>query len=151
MTTKTKFFTVFSILSLYLITHCAILLENSSAQNKELNELLALSYLQGYEPASDHKNVVLYDREKSYQGLNFLVSTNAPMAYLMDMKGQILHSWSYSADEIPEFGQGKNSTNFWCNAYLFGNGDVLALYTTVGIIKIDKNSRLLWSYKINGH
>jgi len=76
------------------------------------------------------------------------VSGHAPEAMLMDMEGKILHTWRYkNAYEIWKHSpQNDPGGSFWRRAHLFENGDILAIYEGLGLIKLDKNSNLVWSY-----
>jgi hypothetical protein len=117
----------------------------------ELNSLISLPYVQGYFPVPDKVGVVRYDRTLSFPGLNLFSSGHKASAYLMDMKGNILHQWSYDRKRIwPEI-IGSNASPFWDDVRLYPNGDLLAIYHLGGIIKLDKDSNLLWSYKCASH
>jgi len=124
-------------------------------QQESLSKISALPYLKGYKAAPDVENVTVYDKSSAYDGLNFVLSGHAPQAFLMDMKGNILHQWSYDFDNVwqGELGFFENEIHktFWRRAHLFPNGDLLAIFEGIGLIKLDKNSKLLWSYKGRAH
>ena len=73
----------------------------------------------------------------------------------MDMQGKILHQWHYDFRNIwPQesvLSENKNHDKFWRRVCLFENGDLLAIYSGIGIIKINKNSQLLWAHKDGEH
>jgi hypothetical protein len=122
--------------------------EKNEKDNEEYKKLMSLGYLQGYDQAPDFKNVTIFNKNKAFNGYNFYISGHAPEAILMDMQGKILHKWSYkiATDIWPNTQQDNDKAFFWRRAHLFENGDVLALYQDHGLIKIDKDSNLLWSY-----
>jgi hypothetical protein len=67
----------------------------------------------------------------------------------MSMDGKILHRWQYKT--APEIWQGnlegkKVAGAYWRRAYVYPNGDLLAIYDNIGMIKLDKNSNLLWEF-----
>jgi hypothetical protein len=111
--------------------------------------LMSLGYLQGYSDAPDMENVTIYDKNAADSGYNFYVSGHAPEAILMDMDGNVIHAWHYhNAAEIWSDAHPDNDySNFWRRAHVFPNGDLLAIYNEIGLIKIDKHSNLLWKYR----
>lgn len=120
----------------------------SHIDSDEYLKLMALGYLQAHDPAPALHGVIVYHRERFFNGLNFYLSGHAPCAFLMDMEGNILHTWSYSPamDIWPSSKDDGNMAHFWRRAHLFRNGDIIAMYSNHGLIKIDRNSNLLWSY-----
>jgi hypothetical protein len=116
-----------------------------------------LPYLQGYERAPAASSVTIYDERNAYDGLNFIVSADAPNASLTDMKGRVVHQWRKAFDEgwsenrvgLP--GTEEVSKACWRRAQLLDNGDVLAIFTDFALIRVDKNSRLLWAYEGGVH
>ena len=120
-------------------------------QQEALSNLSTLGYLKGYKMAPKVQNVTIYEERAAYNGLNFVVSGHAPEAFLMDMKGNILHKWSYSGEDVwpglLDIYQYEYQKTFWRRAHLLNNGGVLAIFEGIGIIKLDKDSNLLWSYK----
>ena len=117
------------------------------------HDFQAVGYLSGYEPATELKGVTVYVPESACGGLNLVVSGHAQEASLIDMEGRVVHSWCYDVESAyPEFQEptGKPSANpffgdFWRRAHLYPNGDLLAIYDGYGMIKLDKDSNLLWS------
>jgi outer membrane protein assembly factor BamB len=66
----------------------------------------------------------------------------------MDMQGTVIHSWSYkNATDIWEHIPADDPGGYyWRRAFLYKNGDILAVYEGLGMIKLDKNSNLIWAY-----
>jgi hypothetical protein len=117
-------------------------------QREQIDRLRSIGYVAGSVAAPEAENVIVYDPSRAYQGLNFYTSGHAPEAVLMDMEGAVLHRWRYAfEDAFPDhpLGRDKPDTRFWRRAFLFPNGDVLAIYEGLGIIKLDSRSRLLWA------
>ncbi len=148
--------------------------ESKAASEEEMDKLLALGYMEGYKRAEHSKTVTIYDREKTFNGLNFYVSGHAPEAILMDMQGAVIHKWKYqhksSSDDEPgselqrigtdfmvrspsvEADASKQSNfDFFKRAALFENGDILAIHLTFGLLKLDKESNLLWRFDADCH
>lgn len=119
-----------------------------------IEQLEALGYLAGTVIAGDHIGVTIHQRKRAWQGLNFFTSGHAPAAFLMDMNGKILHKWEYGFKKVwPNrrsniFAPG---TEHWRRAVLLRNGDVIAIFEGSGIIKVDKDSKLLWSNPVRAH
>ncbi len=123
----------------------------------EIQKLQSIGYFDGSQQAPDKQNVTIYDKNRSYRGLNLVVSGHAPEAILMNMEGQTVHKWKCDAfsawpdfDPNERFG-GKTTSNhlYWRRAFLMENGDLLAIFEGIGLIKLDKDSNVLWS-KLNG-
>lgn len=96
--------------------------------------------------------------EKTWDGFTLYVSSEAARATLIDMRGTVVHRWQMPfrrawpdpphikdplADELVH----------WFYFYLYPNGDLLAVYHAdgdtpygYGLVKLDKDSRLLWTY-----
>ncbi|MFB6375145.1 MAG: hypothetical protein ABEN55_18950, partial [Bradymonadaceae bacterium] len=81
----------------------------------------------------------------------------------MDMEGHLVHEWSRPLrgvwsdpphlDELPP-----EQYVIWRRARPFPNGDILAIYSSVavtpggiGLVKLDKDSEVLWRYPANVH
>jgi len=120
-------------------------------QRAEFERLLSIGYLPGSQPVPVNSGVVVYEKAKTWDGLNFYTSGDFPGAVLMDMTGRVLHKWKYKfLDAWNRFpGSERPRTiktgGFWRRARLFPNGDVIAIYDWLGIIKIDKDSNLIWA------
>jgi hypothetical protein len=120
-------------------------------QRAEIERLRSIGYLPGSHPAPVHTGVTVYDASRTYDGLNFYTSGDFAGAVLMDMRGRIIHLWRYAyidawktgpRDELPRSSKG---SGYWRRAYLFENGDVLAIFEGMALIKIDKDSNLIWA------
>ena len=129
--------------------------ELSKQQQEAVDKINALPYLKGYNLARDAKNVTIYDERLAYNGSNFIVSADAPRAYLLDMKGNTLHEWRKDFEDVwPEpfdLGGFQEHKEYWRPAWPLENGDLFAIFPDFGLIKLDKNSNLLWSYKGRTH
>ncbi len=115
------------------------------------SKISSLPYLQGYKAAPKKVGVTRHDKETAYQGLNFYLSGHAPRAYLTDMEGNVVHEWGLEYRDLPP-GSGPGEGTHWRRAHLFPNGDLLAIYEGevsgrgMPMVKLDKDSNLLWTY-----
>jgi hypothetical protein len=126
----------------------------SEEQRERIAQLEAIGYLGGSVEASAQAGVTLHDRERAHQGFNFYTSGHAPEAVLMDMDGNVLHRWRHDFLDIwPDYPKGwlHTGAGFWRRAHLFENGDILAIFEGMGIIKLDKDSNLLWASPVTAH
>jgi hypothetical protein len=123
-------------------------------QIEEMKRLEALGYLAGYEAAPAKANVTRHDPARAWQGLNLLISGHAPEAVLMDMDGNVVHRWSLSfAEAFPDRTDlaTQSSMGFWRRVSLLPGGELLAIFDNLGVIKLDKDSRLLWANPCRCH
>ena len=114
-----------------------------------MEKLAALGYIDGSKKATKFSGAVTRDVEKTQRGLNLYTSGHAPEAILMDLAGKVLHEWHYpflqafpGRDEIAK----ELGSRYWRKVHLFENGDLLAIYEGLGMIKLDRDSNLLWTY-----
>ncbi len=127
----------------------------TSEQRAELNKLGSLGYLAGGARASSISGVTLYDDSRSWHGLNLYVSGDSPGATLMDMDGNVVHEWRYPFDMAWPNRQEEHKTErgarYWFHAHLFENGDIIGIFNGLGLVKLDKNSNLLWKFTGGSH
>ncbi len=120
-------------------------MHEKETDEEEKKRLSALGYLPGYRPGPEEKNVTIYDEEKAFNGLNLYISGHGPEAFLIDMHGKVLHSWRYPGGD--ENGPCPVPVKYFRRARLFKNGDLGAILSNCGLLKIDKNSNLIWAYE----
>lgn len=106
----------------------------------------SVSFLWGQNHAEKKAGVTVYKPDKFYEGYTFYNSRQREVATLIDMKGNIVHRWSYP--------QGFN----WHHAELQPNGDIVAVIKenynrNVGgqLLRIDWHGNLVWKMHIHGH
>jgi hypothetical protein len=123
-------------------------------QLAEIERLEAMAYLSGSKPAPDDSGVTIHDPDRAWEGLNLVVSGHASWAGLIDMNGDVLHEWQHEFREIwPDhpIPDETDWSHYWRRVHLFENGDVLAIFERLGLIKLDSASNLLWSRQRNYH
>lgn len=92
-----------------------------------------------------------------------LFTTNEAKAHLMNRSGEILHEWhlpfsaawpegAHLIDPAPD------EHIYWRRVHVFPNGDLLAIYEGIGMspygggmVKIDRDSNLIWKFTANVH
>jgi hypothetical protein len=114
--------------------------------------LAALPYLQGYKQAPAQQGVTVHDRQHAHEGVNLVVSGHAPEAFLMDMDGARLHAWKLPVERVwPDADRTAEGARYWRRAHVFENGDLLAIFDGMGLVRLDDRSRPIWSFRAACH
>ncbi len=125
------------------------------AQREQIERLESLGYLAGSRPAVRASGVTRYDRSRVSPGMNLMTSGHAPEAILLDMDGNERHRWSLDFASIwPDYplpGGYVHPVHYWRRAYAQPNGDLLAIFEGLGLVRIDRDSRLVWSQPDRAH
>jgi hypothetical protein len=127
-----------------------------SSEVELIEQLSAIGYLAGTQPAHDSQRVTVHDRGRVAPGLNLVTSGHGPVALLMDMDGAILHEWRAEfAQVFPDHPKLKRGTqpreNFWRDALLLPKGELLVIWEFIGLFKLDRDSRVLWAIPEPAH
>jgi outer membrane protein assembly factor BamB len=120
----------------------------------QIRQLEALGYASGTKTAPSFTGVTLHDAERAGAGLNFYTSGHAAEAVLMTMDGRVVHRWARDFwDVFPGDVAEKNQdgTHNWRHAQPLENGDLLAIYEGLGLVKIDKDSNVIWARRNRAH
>jgi len=128
--------------------------ELSEEQRLAIEQLNSLGYADGTQVAPEVVSVTRHEAGEVFEGYNLYTSGHGTEALLIDMDGAVLHRWSYDYDELwPDLdvpagaaGRGK-----WRRTMLFPNGDLLAIHEGIGMLKLDRDSNLLWEYPGHAH
>jgi hypothetical protein len=109
------------------------------------------------------RGVTVYRPDKAWDGLTLYTNAEDSAAFLLDMRGNIIHRWQLPFRKA--WPRPKRATRplpdgeiHWIRAHLFPNGDLLAVYHTdfdtphgYGLAKLNRDSELLWTYSGNVH
>jgi len=90
---------------------------------------------------SKKSGVTFYNPDMCFHGLNLYSRRDHTEAHLLDMEGNIVHSWSDKTQD----------SKHWAHIKLCENGDLLALEGNDSILKLDWNSNILWKKKMRCH
>ncbi len=99
-------------------------------QQKQLEQLEALGYVQGSQTASGIAGVTTFDRKKTQPGLNLYTSGHAPAAILADLEGTP-YEWRFPFEKAWAKFPGRTDpvhSKFWRRIHLFENGELLAIF-----------------------
>jgi Arylsulfotransferase (ASST) len=107
--------------------------------------------------------VTIHHPLRVQNGLTLYTSGHEAAAYLIGMDGEVLHEWrrpfstvwnESAAVKRPQ----PDSHVYFRKAMVYPNGDLLAVYEGVGdtpygygLVKLDRNSELIWSYLGHAH
>ena len=123
-------------------------------QQEEIEMLLALGYAGGVSPARKRSGTTFHEKDLAHQGLNLQNDGHIAEAVLMDMDGNTLHRWTYPFSKaFPNSASfdGEPGTYNWRRVLLLPDGELLALYNQHGMIKLDRDSNLLWAFDEHVH
>ncbi len=125
----------------------------TAEQQDQLGRIHSLGYLSGYEEAPYLHDVTI-NSEGASPGYNIIISGHGPGVMMIDMEGNLLHEW-YTPD-VSLYGiwpnaQDKTVTiDFWRRAHLEEDGDLIVMVECGGVVKLDRDSNLLWASEFNG-
>lgn len=106
----------------------------------EMKELIALGYLEAYHPPRGRPSAAA-----GRDGVNLYSSGEAPVARLIDMDGAVLHTWQRPfEDAFPDLSEGHDSF-FWRRVRLLPGGDLVATYRGRGVVRLDRDSNVVWA------
>ncbi len=126
----------------------------TSPSEHTLEELAQTPYRRGFKAAPQVDSVTVHDPRAAHDGLNLVLSGHAPRAVLQDMRGNTLHEWHRAFADVPGFvgfAEHPLHQTHWRRAHVFPNGDLLAIFDGIGILKLDRDSNLIWANNGNAH
>ncbi len=107
---------------------------------RELQRIATLGYVAGSEPAPSATGVLTHDRDAAFPGYTLYTCGERPEAFLIDMEGEIVHSWT------------SPGAGYWERARVLPNGDLLVVAANPPhMIKLSSESELLWRYGEAAH
>jgi hypothetical protein len=100
---------------------------------------------------------------KTWDGYTLYTTAGGSQAALIDMRGNLIHQWQMPFRQaFPRTPHVRSPLPdeqvFWFRCHLYPNGDLLAVYQVwgdtpygYGLVKLDKDSKLLWAYAGHVH
>ena len=131
--------------------------DRSAGPNAEARAAIdAMGYARASQPASEESGVTTFEEAATYNGLNLYTSGHGPEAVLMDMRGKTLHTWRCPLESAlpgytPPHYVRDAARESWRRAFLYPDGSLLAIFEGMALIKLDKDSRVLWTYTRGCH
>ncbi len=126
----------------------------TDAQREAMAELESIGYAGGSVSGPSDTGVTVNDAMRAYRGLNLYSSGHHNVGLLTDMDGKVLHEWRYDYAKLwPDSDLPKNPAwgLMWRRLALSPNGDLTAIHEGLGILRLDKDSRLLWALPNRAH
>ena len=121
--------------------------------SEQLDALEGIGYASGSQQASEAYGVTYIDPERSQPGVNLCVSGHGPEAWLMDAQGNVLHRWHIDFESVwgvPE-AEANPSRTYWRRVALLPGGDLLAIHEGLGMLRVDRDSTVLWAHRNAAH
>ena len=109
------------------------------------------------------QGVIRFDRQKAQAGLTLYTSAHDQRAFLVDLDGRVVHEWVLPYSQVWDTSSGISRPQsdpfvYIEKAHVYPNGDLLALYTAIGdtpwgygLVKMDRNARIIWKYLGHTH
>ncbi len=117
----------------------------------EAELLEALGYAEGVGAVPVRTGVVLHDPQRAWQGYNLVVSGDAPRAQLLSMEGEVLHTWERPWSGAQTSAVEAKQRRYFRRARLLPDGGLLVLHVGQGIVRLDRDSRPVWSWPARVH
>jgi outer membrane protein assembly factor BamB len=112
---------------------------------------------------TDERGTTIYQPDKVQPGYTLYTSGHASKAYLVDMEGRTVWEWGLPFSRIWDKTAAvqnpvRDEKVYIEKVMLYPNGDLLAIYVAVGdtpwgygLVKMDKNSNIIWKYLAHAH
>jgi hypothetical protein len=112
-----------------------------------------------WQPERRPETGVTVSTSEAYPGYTLYTSGHGTEAMLVSLDGKLVHSWQlpfsaiYDSERSPVKNPQPDPFLFWDKATLLPNGDLLATFAATGdtpwgygLVKLDKDSNVIWSY-----
>lgn len=116
---------------------------------RQLEDLHAIGYSEGEEPAPAESGAILHRPDLVWPGLNLVSSAHAPEVLLIDLAGQVRHVWHKPAGDI--WKRAAKESPPVRRAYLRPGGELLVIYEGIGIARLDAEANVIWQNPIGAH
>ena len=120
--------------------------------DERIRALEEIGYAAGYEPAEAEHGVTFHAEGRAAPGLNLVVSGHAAEAYLMSLDGEVRHRWARSFEDTwPGRKGNRTRSGSWRRAHVLEDGGLLAVFTSLGLVRLDRDSNLVWAWEGRAH
>jgi hypothetical protein len=116
--------------------------------------LAALGYVDGeVDAAPDSEDGVTHHApDKAFAGLTLMAFADGSSAQLVDMAGNVRHTWALSVrDAWPAFRGVDDEPEFYRRAELLDDGDLVVLWSGYGLARMTKDSAVRWAHFLPVH
>ncbi len=129
--------------------------EPFSLDDDLIQQLEALGYLGGHEPASAADGVQKLLLSDVQNGYNLVISGHGPEVDLIKMDGTILHTWRYPRNKaFPSNDEESflpDKARSFRRAQVLPNGDLIGIYNGTGMVRLNWNSEIIWAQPAKCH
>ena len=128
-------------------------LARTAPASEEIAALEAIGYVGGVEGGRGLVGVTL-NTPSAAPGLNLYTSGDAPEATLMDAEGRVVHTWQKTFEQAfpgRVLADDARGADFWRRVALLPDGGLLAIYEGQGLVRLDRDSNLLWTFDQQPH
>ena len=113
--------------------------------------------------STPQRGVVSYDPDRVQSGLTLYTSGHTQKAFLIDFQGNVVHEWYLPYSKVWDKSSAVTDpvddvNSYFRKALMYPNGDLLVVYDGVGdtphgygLVKMDRDSKLIWKYLERGH
>ena len=119
-------------------------------QEREIDRLRSMAYVAGRSSVAKTVGVTVHLEGKAQPGLNLAVDTHGPEAVLMDMSGKVVHTWKHDfRAAFPESSirSGAEGIQYWRRVALLEGGGLLAIFEGAGLVRLRRDSSLVWAFE----
>ena len=111
--------------------------EPGTMSKRDMEKFRSLPYVTHVEndPSPEIRGVSLHNVALASPGLNLFTSNEVGGSHLLDMNGNVLHSW-HPSDAIGDR---------WLYSEMDPDGNLLIIVVGYGLVKMDWNSEVIWS------
>ncbi len=129
----------FVVVAGYLVSHKNVgqpVADDGTPGEISLESLRSIPYVSWTDEDADGNlsGVTVHDHERAYSGYN-LYTNDVDQVYIMDMTGDIVHSW-----DLP----GKKHCEY---AEMLGRGEILVICVNQSVVKLDWSGNVIWEVK----
>ncbi|MEO0653106.1 MAG: arylsulfotransferase family protein, partial [Planctomycetota bacterium] len=122
---------------------------------RERAALEALGYAaEGARVEGEEAGIVQRDPSRMAAGFDLILSAHAPEAVVLDPRGRAVHRWTLDFPSIwPERDYSPKDTRFnsWRRVRPLDDGRLLAIFEGLGLVCLERDSSLAWSYEARAH
>ena len=124
------------------------------AVDDRLRRLESLGYL-GAVNRVESSGVTVYDRTRTFDGPRLVTLGVRPEAQLIAPDGKLLHVWSLPFEEAFPGGvdviDNHSGAGFWRRVLPLDDGGVLAVHDRIGMVRLDRESNVVWARANRAH
>lgn len=119
---------------------------------QQMAQLRAIGYLGDADTNLDRTGVVHFESDRVQPGPSLYNPSHEAEAYLIDLDGKVLHRWALPLEiAFPNGSRPNETTRYWRRVKLLDDGGLLAIYEGIGVVRIDRDSKLIWANRNHAH